>query len=72
MTTQEDGLVGISDVTLASSIEQSPDRDNVFWKNGLLIRPNANQLFGSGLNTLFYYAEVYNLDQVESSNGTYT
>jgi len=68
----EDGLVGISDVTLASSIEQSPDRDNVFWKNGLLIRPNANQLFGSGLNTLFYYAEVYNLDQVESSNGTYT
>jgi len=67
-----DGLVGISDVTLASSIQQSQDRENVFWKNGLLIRPNANQLFGSGLNTLFYYAEVYNLDQVASNSGKYT
>lgn len=67
-----DGLVGLSDVTLASSIQQSQDRENVFWKNGLLIRPNANQLFGSGLNTLFYYAEVYNLDPASSSSGTYT
>ena len=67
-----DGLVGVSDVTLASSIQQSDDRDNLFWKNGLLIRPNANQLFGSGLNTLFYYAEVYNLDQLTSNTGKYT
>lgn len=67
-----ESLVGVSDVTLASSIQQSDDRDNVFWKNGLLIRPNANQLFGSGLNTLYYYAEVYNLDQLTSNSGKYT
>jgi GWxTD domain-containing protein len=65
-------LVRVSDITLASSIQQSQDRENLFWKNGLMIRPNANQLFGSGLNTLFYYAEVYNLDSQESSSGKYT
>ena len=30
--------------------------------NGLSIRPNPNLLFGSGLSTLFYYVEAYNLD----------
>jgi len=68
----EDGLVRVSDVTLASSIQQSQERESLFWKNGLMIRPNANQLFGSGLNTLFYYAEVYNLDSQESASGQYT
>ena len=68
----DQNLVRVSDITLASSIQQSDDRENIFWKNGLMIRPNANQLFGSGLNTLFYYTEVYNLDQVSSSSGNYT
>ncbi len=68
----DETLVRVSDITLASSIQQSDDRGNIFWKNGLLIRPNANQLFGSGLNTLFYYTEVYNLDQVSAASGTYT
>jgi len=68
----EASLVRVSDITLASSIQQSDQRESVFWKNGLLIRPNANQLFGSGLNTIFYYSEVYNLDQVPSNSGQYT
>lgn len=68
----EEGLVRVSDITLASSIQQSQDRESLFWKNGLLIRPNANQLFGSGLNTLFYYTEVYGLEQVDSNSGKYT
>ncbi|MGB1050221.1 MAG: GWxTD domain-containing protein, partial [Rhodothermales bacterium] len=68
----EASQVRVSDITLASSIQQSQDRENLFWKNGLMIRPNANQLFGSGLNTLFYYAEVYNLDTQESVSGNYT
>ena len=66
-----ESLVRISDITLASSIQQSQDRESPFWKNGLLIRPNANQLFGSGLNTLFYYTEVYNLDAADMGD-TYT
>jgi GWxTD domain-containing protein len=65
-------LVRLSDITLASSIQQSQERESLFWKNGLLIRPNANQLFGSGLNTLFYYTEVYNLDALSSNGGNYT
>jgi hypothetical protein len=68
----QNDLVYVSDVTLASSIQQSSDREDAFYKNGMVIRPNANQLFGSGLNTLFYYAEVYNLVEDISASGKYT
>lgn len=64
-------FVRISDVTLASSIEQSSNREDSFYKNGMLIRPNANQLFGSGLNTLYYYFEVYNLSDKIAASGKY-
>lgn len=64
--------VTVSDVTLASQITPSQNSEDPFFKNGLLIRPNANQLFGSGLNFLFYYAEAYGLDQVDASTGKYT
>src|SRR5690606_4162776 len=47
----------VSDVTLASDLHQSSDRSSPFFKNGLEIRPNANRLFGVGLDRLFYYAE---------------
>ncbi len=64
--------VNVSDVTLAVAIEQSSDQDDLFYKNGLLVRPNANQIFGSGLDRLFYYVEVYGLDQMESITGNYS
>jgi GWxTD domain-containing protein len=64
--------VHVSDVTLASSIQQSSDKEDAFYKNGMVIRPNANQLYGSGLNMLFYYTEVYNLSAEVSSTGKYT
>ncbi|MCH8276898.1 MAG: GWxTD domain-containing protein [Bacteroidetes bacterium] len=64
--------VALSDVTLATSIQRSDDRDDLFYKNSMVIRPNANQLFGSGLDRLYYYAEVYNADLVQSSAGKYT
>ena len=66
------GGVSVSDITLAVSIEQSSDRDDLFFKNGLVIRPNANQIFGSGLNELFYYAEVYGADAIPSTTGNYS
>lgn len=65
-------LVHVSDVTLASTISPSDDKNDAFYKNGMVIRPNANQLYGSGLNTLFYYSEVYNLTGDVSNNGKYT
>ncbi len=67
-----EGDVSVSDVTLAISIESSSNRDDLFYKNGLVVRPNANQIFGSGLNEMFYYAEVYGADAIPSSTGNYT
>lgn len=59
----------ISDITLASNIRRSEDRDALFYKNGLTVLPNPNNLFGQGLPTLYYYAEVYGLDDVVGSRG---
>jgi len=67
-----DELVGLSDVTLATGIAPSQERDDLFFKNGLLIHPNANQLYGKGMNRLYYYAEAYNADAIAGDDGQYT
>ena len=63
---------GLSDITLASSITPSEDREDPFYENGLRIRPNASQLFGEGAASLFYYAEAYNTACAASDTGKYT
>jgi len=65
-------LVGLSDITLASMIETTDNRTSPFFKNGLIVRPNANQLFGQGLNTLYYYAETYHTEGIAVDNDQYT
>ena len=65
-------LIGLSDITLATTITRGQDRTDQFYKNGLLIRPNANQLYGEGMTNLFYYAEAYNIDIIASDGGQYT
>ncbi len=65
-------LVGLSDITLATTIAPGQDRTDLFYKNGLVIRPNANQLYGQGLNTLFYYAEAYHVDEIAGDDDQYT
>lgn len=65
------GRAMISDVTLASAIGPSDDRAATFYKNGLLVQPNPNGLFGQGLPTLFYYAEAYGLAEALGT-GAYT
>ncbi len=62
----------ISDITLATRITRSTDRSDPFFKNGLMIQPNANHLFGEGMSTLWYYAEAYNTDCAASDDGNYT
>ena len=62
----------LSDVTLASSIAPTTDRDDVFYKNGLTIRPNVNQIFGQGVPVLYYYAEAYHPEQAAGQDNTYT
>lgn len=68
----DDGRVALSDVTLASEIQPGNDRTNPFFKNGLVIRPNANLLFGQGLDQLYYYAEAYGVNELAGSDGNYT
>lgn len=53
----------LSDLELAASIKASQDRDNQFYRNGLEVRPNPNLLYGSGLTSVYYYAEAYHLDE---------
>ena len=61
-----------SDITLASEIKRSDDREDDFYKNGLSILPNARELFGEGVSTLFYYAEVYNAGCSSAEASEYT
>ena len=65
-------LVEMSDITLASELRRAETREEAFYKNGLVVKPNANQLYGSGLSQLFYYAEAYNLDRLASQSDNYT
>ncbi len=70
-TADEADRAMLSDITLASAIGRSEEKTAPFYKNGLLVQPNPNGLFGQGLPTLYYYAEAYGLgDAVDT--GTYT
>ena len=65
------GRAMISDIALASSISPSDEQGGAFYKNGLVVQPNPNSLFGQGLPTLFYYAEAYGLAEALGTD-TYT
>ena len=67
-----DEQVGLSDVMLATDVEQSEDREQPFYKHGLLIPPSTDQLFGKGLDDLYYYAEAYNAPAIADNDGQYT
>ncbi len=62
----------LSDITLATRITRSVDREDPFYKKGLRIRPNANQLYGEGATNLFYYAEAYNTACTARDTNEYT
>jgi GWxTD domain-containing protein len=50
-----------SDVELCTSIQNSENKQSMFYKNTLEVIPNPGRLYGSGLPILYYYATVYNL-----------
>ena len=62
----------ISDITIATAIGRSSDREDPFYKNGLSIMPNPNHLYGEGVAQLFYYTEVYHAEHLAGDNGQYT
>ncbi len=64
----------ISDVELCSNItkaETEEEKQSPFYKSTYLAYPNPSGLFGSGLPTLFYFSELYNL-LTSNSNSDYT
>ncbi|MGE5804157.1 MAG: GWxTD domain-containing protein [Ignavibacteria bacterium] len=61
--------VGISDIQLASRIVQdSPNKNSVFYKNSLEVIPIPTLVFGEGLPVVFFYCELYNLIKDKTKN----
>ncbi len=55
-------LVAVSDVELSSSITESTDLKDMFYKNSYRVIPNPGMLFGRDNAPVIYsYAELYNL-----------
>ncbi len=50
-----------SDLILASSVRRAPSPTSGYWRNGLEVVPNASRVYGKGLESLGFYAEVYGL-----------
>lgn len=54
--------ISISDIQLASRIIQdSPNKESIFFKNSLEIFPIPSSVFGESQPVVFYYSELYNL-----------
>ncbi|MBL7978507.1 MAG: GWxTD domain-containing protein [Bacteroidetes Order II. Incertae sedis bacterium] len=55
----------MSDIMFASAMEPSSNRDDAFYRSGLSVRPNPNQLYGNGVDKLLFYAEAYQISQIK-------
>lgn len=66
----EQKKMALSNIEFSSQIEPT-DEDGAFVKNGLIIVPNPSRIYGSHLPTLYFYAEVYNLDIDDGEEGTF-
>lgn len=60
---QHPNSVQSSSLQLASQIEKSVDKTNVFYKNQLEVIPNPSKVFGSNMSDVYYYIEFYNLSK---------
>jgi GWxTD domain-containing protein len=56
-----------SDIEFCTSIQQSTNKQSMYYKNTLEVIPNASRLYGIGLPIIYYYTELYNLMQGQSS-----
>ena len=57
------GHIMMSDLELCSNIiTKSQNQDNLFYKNTMEIYPNPSLIYGKMLPRLYYYVELYNLN----------
>ncbi len=53
--------LSISDIELCSDISNGASEEDLYYKNTLHVVPNPKALYGLGMPTISYYAEVYGL-----------
>jgi GWxTD domain-containing protein len=64
-------LVSSSDLELCSSIRESKNKDDVFYKNSYEVVPNPMLMYGStSYPVVFYYLELYSLNSNQTYNLT--
>ncbi len=57
----------ISDLELCSSVRNSEQKNDLYYKNSLEVIPNPTLVFGAASHPmLFHYSEVYNLDTAQT------
>lgn len=64
-------ILALSDIQFATQIKKAGDRPTPFDKNNLCVMPNAQAVYGDGLETFGLYAELYNLDTAAQTPGHY-
>jgi len=62
--------LAVSDIELAISVDRKEQKSK-FCKNGYLIYPNPQSIYGESLPRLCYYAELYNLNFNGGARGVY-
>jgi GWxTD domain-containing protein len=64
-------VVSSSDVELCSSIRESKNKDDVFYKNSYEVVPNPMLMYGSTSHpVIYYYLELYGLSSTETYSFT--
>ena len=57
----------LSDLELCSSVKNSVQKEDLYYKNSLEVIPNPTLVFGAASHPMmFHYAEVYNLDTAQT------
>jgi GWxTD domain-containing protein len=52
----------ISDIELASSINESKNGSGIFYKNTYEVVPNPSNIYGGLMPVVYFYSEIYNID----------
>jgi len=60
LKTFPEDTVALSDIVLAIKLQKGGEGSK-FYKNGFLVIPNSDRIYGIDLDMLYYYSEVYNL-----------
>ena len=59
--------VRLSNIELSTNIRKSNNESSNFYKNTLEVIPNPSNLFGMNLKELYYYYEIYGLNETNVS-----